>query len=117
MPSTRTADNLFSGSMDAEAAERGADTMPSLTRSFERAIAKAATLPDNEQDMLAALIFAEIEDARLWDDHFADDRSPALLERLAAEARAEDEAGLTKPLEELLAETEEDTPAPPQTRG
>lgn len=36
--------------------------MPSLTRSFERAIAKAATLPDDEQDTLAALILAEIED-------------------------------------------------------
>jgi len=91
--------------------------MPSLTRSFERAIAKAATLPDDEQDTLAALILAEIEDSRRWDEHFADDRSSAILERLAGEARAEDEAELTEPLEELLAEVEEETAEPPQTRG
>ena len=91
--------------------------MPSLTRSFERAIARAAALPDDEQDTLAALILAEIEDARRWDEHFADDRSPPILERLAAEARVEDEAGLSEPLEDLLAEVEEETPEPPQTRG
>lgn len=91
--------------------------MPSLTRSFERAIAKAASLPDDEQDTLAALIIAEIDDARRWDDHFADDRSGALLERLAAEARGEDEAGLTEPLEQLLGEVGDETPEPPQKRG
>lgn len=92
--------------------------MPSLTRSFEWAIAKAATVPDDEQDTLAALILAEIENARRWDEHFADGSFPgAILGRLAAEARVEDEAGLTEPLEELLAEVEEETAEPPQTRG
>ncbi|MBI4213700.1 MAG: hypothetical protein HY534_05255 [Chloroflexi bacterium] len=88
-----------------------------MTRSFERAIAKAALLPDDEQDALAALILEEIEDARRWDEHFADDRSQAVLERLAAESRAEDDAGLTKPLEDLLAEVQEETTEPPQKRG
>lgn len=74
-------------------------------------------LPDDEQDPLAALILAEIEDTRRWDEHFADGRSPAILERLAAEARVEGEARLTEPLEELMAEVEEETPEPPQTRG
>jgi translation elongation factor EF-Tu-like GTPase len=91
--------------------------MPSLTRSFERAIVKAAMLPDDEQDTLAALILSEIEDARHWDEQFGDDRSPAILERLAAEARLEDDADLTQPIEELLAEVDEETPEPPKARG
>ena len=84
--------------------------MASFTRSFERAIAKAATLPPENQDALAALILAEIDDARTWEQRFADDRSPALLKRLAADALAEDEAGLTEPLEALLADMEAHRP-------
>ena len=80
--------------------------MASFTRSLERAVAEAATLSPEEQDALAALILAEIDDTRAWDERFADDRSLAVLESLAAEAVAEDEAGLTEPLEALLAEVE-----------
>ena len=86
--------------------------MASFTRSLERAIAKAATLPAEDQDALAALIVAEIDDERRWEDRFNDHRSPRLLERLAAEALAEDEAGLTEPLEALLAEVERDAVDP-----
>jgi hypothetical protein len=87
--------------------------MAGLTRSFERAIARAATLPPEDQDALAALLLAEIDDARGWDERFADARSPTALERLAAEAVAEDEAGLTEPLQALLAEVEEHAGPPP----
>ncbi len=76
--------------------------MTTFTESFEQAIAKAAGLPPEDQDFLAAVILAEIEDNRLWDGLFADTRSRALLERLAAEALAEDMAGLTEPLDDLL---------------
>ena len=89
--------------------------MASFTRSFERAIAKAATLPPEDQDALAALMLAEIDDARGWEERFTDDRSPIVLKRLAAEALAEDEAGLTEPLEALLAEVDEHAEGPPDT--
>ena len=89
--------------------------MASLTRSFERAIEKAATLPPEDQDALAALMLAEIDDARTWEERFADDRSPSVLKRLAAAALAEDEAGLTEPLEALLAGVEEHAEEPPDT--
>ena len=87
--------------------------MVGFTRSFEQAIAKAGTLPPEDQDALAALLLAEIEDARGWDERFADDRSPRLLKRLAAEALADDEAGLTEPLEALLAEVAGPSEPPP----
>ena len=81
--------------------------MPSLTPNLERAVARAAALPEEEQDALASVMLAEIEDARRWDELFADGRSQVVLGRLAAEALAEDEVGLSSPLEELLAEMEE----------
>lgn len=56
----------------------------------------------------------EIESTHRWDRLFADPRSPTLLARLAAEARAEDEAGLTEPLEDLLDGA--DTDQPPAAR-
>lgn len=87
--------------------------MASFTRSFERAMAKAATLPPGDQDALAALMLAEIDDALRWEARFADDRSPNLLKRLAAEALAEDDAGLTEPLDALLTEVEERSEQPP----
>jgi hypothetical protein len=89
--------------------------MASFTRSFERAIVKAATLPPEDQDTLAALMLAEIDDARRWDERFTDDRSPTVLKRLAAKALAEDEAGLTEPLEALLVEMEDLAEQPPDT--
>jgi hypothetical protein len=89
--------------------------MAGFTHSFERAIAEAATLPPEDQDVLAALLLAEIDDVRGWEEHFADPRSPDLLKRLAAEALTEDEAGLTEPLEAFLAEVEEHSAQPPDT--
>jgi hypothetical protein len=85
--------------------------MASFTRDFEHAIAEASTLSPQEQDALAALILAEINDRRRWDELLVDGRSPALLERLASEAIAEDEAGQTEPLEILLAEEDGDRSA------
>jgi len=58
-----------------------------MTELLEQAIAKLKTLPANEQDAIAAMIFAELEDERRWDEAFA--RSPDILAKLAAEAMAE----------------------------
>ena len=87
--------------------------MAGLTVRLQQAIARAATLPPAEQDVLAALLLDEIKDGLRWEGLFADNRSPILLERLAAAALAEDEAGSTRPLEDALSEIEEDVDAPP----
>ena len=63
----------------------------------EQAIDKALRLPPAEQDSLAQLLLAEMESERKWDELFA--RSPDVLERLANEALAEHEAGLTQELD------------------
>ena len=42
-----------------------------MTKLLERAFAEAASLPEPEQDALAARILAEIEDERAWDRTFA----------------------------------------------
>ena len=57
--------------------------MASVTRSFQRAVARAAALPPEDQDALAAVMQAEIDDTRIWEERFADDRSPTVLRRLA----------------------------------
>lgn len=46
-------------------------------------------------------LLAELESERRWNDLFA--RSEGLLSELAAEAIREDEAGLTEPLDPLVA--------------
>lgn len=65
-----------------------------MTDLLERAFAKAATLPEVEQDALAALILAEIESEQRWQQTFAD--SQDVLTQLADEALAEHRAGKTK---------------------
>ena len=61
---------------------------------LEKAIAEVQQLSESEQDAMAQLILEELEDERRWDVSFA--KSPALLEKLLAEAEAEDDAGLTQ---------------------
>jgi hypothetical protein len=68
-----------------------------MTDLLERAITKLKTLPASEQDAMAAMIMAELEADRRWDDAFA--RSPDLLAKLAAEAMAEYQAGKTQELD------------------
>lgn len=62
-----------------------------MTELLERALAKVKSLPESEQDSIAALILEEIEeieDEARWDKAFAD--SADVLAKLAAEAMAED---------------------------
>ncbi|MEH2167252.1 MAG: hypothetical protein V7K41_11360 [Nostoc sp.] len=64
---------------------------------LKQAIAKLKNLPANEQDAIAAMILAEPEDERRWDEAFA--RFPEMLAKLATEAMAEYRAGKTQELD------------------
>jgi len=71
--------------------------MLSMTERLEQAIAQLKTLSTDQQDAIAALILAELEEEQRWDDSFA--RSPNLLAKLAAEAMAEHRSGKTQELD------------------
>jgi hypothetical protein len=68
-----------------------------VTSLLEHAIAKLRSLPESEQDVIAAMILEELEDDRRWDAAFA--RSPDLLAQLAASAIAEYHDGKTQELD------------------
>lgn len=68
-----------------------------MTDLLKKAFEKASQLPTEEQDRFGAWMLEELNSEARWDELFA--RSPELLEQLAAEAIAEDDAGLTKPLD------------------
>jgi hypothetical protein len=68
-----------------------------LTERLEQAIAQLKTLSTDQQDAIATLILAELEEEQRWDDSFA--RSPNLLAKLAAEAMAEHRSGKTQELD------------------
>lgn len=68
-----------------------------MTTKLEKAISALEDLPENEQDAVADWLLAELESERRWDELFA--RSPALLEKMAAEALAEHRAGRTVELD------------------
>ena len=65
-----------------------------MTEMLEKAISEVQRLSETEQNAIAQLILEELEDERRWDAAFA--KSPALLEKLLAEAEAEDKADLTQ---------------------
>lgn len=58
-----------------------------MTRALEQAFRAARALPEAEQNALAAVILAEIEDERRWTEAFA--RSHDVLAELAREALTE----------------------------
>ncbi|NCR24284.1 MAG: hypothetical protein GPJ27_21415 [Microcystis aeruginosa L111-01] len=68
-----------------------------MTERLEQAIAQLKTLSTDQQDAIAALILAELEEEQRWDDSFT--RSPNLLAKLAAEAMAEHRSGKTQELD------------------
>jgi hypothetical protein len=68
-----------------------------MTELLKKAFEKASQLPAEEQDRFGAWMLEELSSDERWDELFA--RSPELLEKLAAEAIAEDDAGLTEPLD------------------
>ena len=72
--------------------------MLSMTERLEQAIAQLKTLSTAQQDAIASLILAELEEEQRWDDSFT--RSPNLLAKLAAEAMAEHRSGKTQELDQ-----------------
>ncbi|MCA2640330.1 MAG: hypothetical protein EWV57_17750 [Microcystis aeruginosa Ma_QC_Ch_20071001_S25D] len=68
-----------------------------MTERLEQAIAQLKTLSTDQQDAIAALILAELEEEQRWNDSFT--RSPNLLAKLAAEAMAEHRSGKTQELD------------------
>ena len=67
-----------------------------MISALQRAFDCASALPEPEQEALAALIMAEIEEERRWEDLFAS--RPDVLESLAREALREHDEGRTQPL-------------------
>ena len=68
-----------------------------MTHALKRAFEIAASLPDREQDALAAAILEEVAADERWEASLA--ASPGALESLADEALREHRAGRTKPLD------------------
>jgi hypothetical protein len=68
-----------------------------MTDLLERAFAEAAKLSPDEQDALAKRWMAELADEQAWAAKFAD--SQEALAKLAREALAEDDSGLTEDLD------------------
>lgn len=65
---------------------------------LDEAVAKARSLPEADQEALAALMLQEMEADRRWDELFARPESQTLLERMADEAIAEIKAGRARKL-------------------
>ncbi len=68
-----------------------------MTNLLKEAFDRASKLPETEQDALAALLLAEMEDDRRWREAFK--RGEAKLTELAEEALEEFRAGQTTPLD------------------
>jgi hypothetical protein len=67
-----------------------------MTELLERAFREAAKLPPEEQDAIAALLLAEIDSERRWNEQFAS--SQDALGKLAEDAIQADKAGETEDL-------------------
>jgi hypothetical protein len=70
---------------------------PPMTKSLQEAFTKASQLSPEEQEAFGAWMLHELDSEQRWDELFS--RSPELLEKLAAEAIAEDDTGLTETLD------------------
>jgi hypothetical protein len=70
-----------------------------MTQAFSAAIATAAKLPPEEQDVLASILLEEIGSEERWSGLFAGSQN--LLQELAAEASRDFNAGRTEPLDRL----------------
>ena len=65
---------------------------------LQRVLEQVEQLPPDDQAIIAERlhqVLEELADDQRWRELFADPRSPELLDRLADEAQAEYEAGLT----------------------
>lgn len=71
-----------------------------MNKLLQQAFEKAAELPEEEQETLAAVILAEMDADKKWDELLASPESQEWLEKMAEKVRAEHKAGRTKPLRE-----------------
>jgi predicted amidophosphoribosyltransferase len=69
-----------------------------MTAALQEAFDKAAALPLERQETIAAVVLEEIEAEDHWQRSFA--QSQDVLSQLAAEALAEDSQGRTLPMDE-----------------
>ncbi|MGK7919252.1 MAG: hypothetical protein AB4080_04510 [Trichodesmium sp.] len=67
-----------------------------MTNILQQALTKLSELPETQQEAIAYLILAEIEDEKRWTENFANSQDQ--LAQLADEAIAEFKQGKTKPL-------------------
>lgn len=67
-----------------------------MTQLLEEAIARLQQLPPEEQDAIAQLIMAEMEDEQQWDEAFA--HSQDKLTELAAKVRLDIQTGKVRSL-------------------
>ena len=70
-----------------------------MTQALSSAVAEAAKLPPDEQDVLAAILLEEIASGQRWSQSFTN--SQDVFQSLALDALAELKAGKTKPLDDL----------------
>lgn len=68
-----------------------------MSKLLERAIEEAHKLPESDQEAIGALLLAEIESERRWDELFS--KPSAAIERMAEEALEEHRTGRTTPLD------------------
>ena len=73
-----------------------------MTERLQRAVTMAERLSREEQDAVAEVMLEQIAAERRWQGLLSDPRSATLLERMAAEAIAEYDAGLTRDLDEVV---------------
>ena len=70
-----------------------------MTEALAAAFASASRLPDEEQDVLASLLMAEMDSEERWNTLFS--QSQGMLADLAQQALLEHQAGETRSLSEL----------------
>ena len=70
-----------------------------MTELLQQAFAKAAKLPQTQQDTFARFLLAELDSERRWDELLNRPESEDLLARLADEALAAHRVGRTQPLD------------------
>ena len=70
-----------------------------MTQALSAAVASAAKLPEEEQNVLAAILLEEMESEERWSALFSGSQN--LLEHMAREAIQDFKAGRVKPIDEL----------------
>ena len=59
-----------------------------MTELMTRAIERAKSLDENEQDALAAILLEELEDEERWGNSFSSAKSQGFLEQMVGKIRA-----------------------------